>query len=113
MEAVKKLDVRTVISFALITIGLLGLVVLGIAWSKNRASQLAQTNNQPQQQTEPQTTQPEAPVATSTPSTTDTTGHIVPAAGATDTLLLVASASITTFMGFRYMQAYRAVRAYR
>lgn len=125
MESTERIDKNRLFTYILIAVGMVSLIVLGVAWSRNRANQLAQTNAAPPAAEQEQSPNQEQPAATtptpdnqhiaSTHTTSqDSATHVVPAAGPTDTVLVIGSLSAVMFMGVRFLQARRHVRnAYR
>ncbi|MGH7196190.1 MAG: hypothetical protein ACREGJ_00305 [Candidatus Saccharimonadales bacterium] len=129
MEASKTGNVRSLLLYGALLVGLLVVVVLGVLWAKNRAdyyyaSQQApaaeQQQDQPEggtpaapsedknkgQQPAQQPSTPPAPDTARAPSTGAETPR-VPATGPEDFVLMTFALAITAFMLMRYLQARR------
>lgn len=128
-SSARQVNMRGIIIYSVVALVLLGAVIGVVVWAKDRARQYAGNQSAPTEQTvtpevqgeqeqaapapSPEPSSQEAsPPAPSTAPGTATPSH-VPATGASDWVLLVATVSLTGFVAAQYVQSRRRLLASR
>lgn len=120
MESSEAKNPAKIILFAGVGLVLLGLIIGGVVWAKNRADMIANKPSEPAKEQpavpDPTPPQPETPTAQpnsavagtqTTPPVVVAPGITVPAAGAEDTFFLAGMVSVATFLGVRFVRSRR------